>query len=202
MGKKLILLAVSFLLTFSIMSPAVHAGSKLLVPFKVGQTFTLAVSDNAGNTWEERILVSGKATIVKKKYFVLDMIQIDQDGARDDPSMVLLRSTKDSLYKYDGFDAERLGWFNAPVGTTWSYTEFDGGIKEASIEAIETVTVPAGTFEGCLKIHKRCLNCDEENAHYIEWVKPGFMMVKWVDYWVDPEDNPPITYELKSWTTK
>ncbi len=202
MGKRLIILALSFLLTLALTGSDGYAGSKLLVPLKVGQTFTMAVSDNAGNTWEERLLISGKATIMKKKYFVLDGIEVDQDGARDDPSMHFLRSTKDSMYGYDGFGVERLGWYNAPVGTTWSFTEFDGGFKEATIEAIETVTVPAGTFEGCLKIHKRCLNCDEDNAHYIEWVKPGFMMVKWVDYWVDPEDNPPITYELKSWTNK
>ena len=198
--KKLVILLVGFVFLQLIIGSKVYAGRKLFIPLKTGQTFTFAVTDSAGNTWEEKILVSGTATIMKKKYFVIDVMEVGPDGPYDDPEKFFLRSTKDRSYTYDGFGVERLRRYNAPVGTTWSYTEFDGDIKERTIESIETVTVPAGTFEGCLKIHVRCLNCDDENAHYIEWVKPGFMLVKWVDYWVDPEDNPPITYELKSWT--
>lgn len=200
MRKSLISLVIGFVVMFSLVGSEVYAAQKLLVPLKVGQTFTFAVTNSAADTWEERIVVSGNATMMKKKYLVIDVMQVGPDGPYDDPEMHFFRSTKDSLYVYDGFGVERLGWYNAPVGTTWSYTEFDGDKKEATIEAIETVTVPAGTFEGCLKIHKRCTNCDAENPNWIEWVKPGFMMVKWIDYWVDPEDNPPITYELKSWT--
>lgn len=196
-------MVTGFVFLSLIVSSQVYAGQKLFIPLKVGQTFTFAVTDSAGNTWEQQILVSGNANIssIKKKFFVIDVMPVGPDGRPyDDPEMHFLRSTKDKLYVYDGFGVERLGWQNAPVGTTWSYEDFEGDIRERTIEAIETVTVPAGTFVGCLKIHNRCTNCDEENAHWIEWVKPGFMMVKWIDYWEDPEDNPPITYELKSWT--
>jgi hypothetical protein len=58
------------------------------------------------------------------------------------------------------------------------------------------VTVPAGTFTGCWKIRTTCVACDDD--YYIEWLKPGFMVVKWIDYWThEPE---PVTYKLKSWT--
>ncbi len=87
-------------------------------------------------------------------------------------------------------------WQQAPVGTTWSHVESDGDEIESKILAIEKVTVPAGTFTGCLKIRHRCTNCSG-SADWIEWVKPGFFMVKWVDYW---DDNAPVTYKLIEWT--
>ena len=66
-------------------------------------------------------------------------------------------------------------------GHTW---KSDGDEIESTILAIENVTVPAGTFTGCLKIRHRCTSCSG-SADWIEWVKPGFFMVKWVDYWDD-----------------
>ena len=66
----------------------------------------------------------------------------------------------------------------------------------STIEAIEDVTVPAGTYTGCVKIKHECKACSGA-AYWYEWVKPGFMMVKWVDYWTD---NAPVTHKLYSTT--
>jgi hypothetical protein len=114
----------------------------------------------------------------------------------DDAALFNFRSTLTKAFVYDGFCEEQLKWQQAPVGTTWSYVEADGDEKESKILAIENVTVPAGTFTGCLKIRHRCTNCPG-SGDSIEWVKPVFFMVKWVDYW---DDNPPVTSRLIKWT--
>ena len=36
--------------------------------------------------------------------------------------------------------------------------------------------------------------------YWQEWIAPGVGMVKWVDYWMDPADNPPAVHELQSLT--
>jgi len=123
-------------------------------------------------------------------------MDVGEEGPLDDPEMFNIRSNQKEAFEYDGFGVEHLAWQNAPVDTCWSYKHFDGEIIEACIEAKETVTVPAGTFEGCLKIRKTCVNCDDD--YYIEWVKPDFGVVKWIDYWTHKPE--PVIYELKSWT--
>lgn len=200
MRRKLNSQVLVFVLALVLFNSPVYAAQKLFVPLKVGQTFTFAVTDSTANTWEQRILISGKATIssMKKNFFVKDAIEVGRPEDPDEPDMDFLRSTRNELYIYDGFGVEHLIFQNAPVGTIWSYTGSDGNIKEYQIEAIETVVVPAGIFEGCLKIHKRCTNCEDENDdNEIHWIKPGFYTVKTIDY---AEENPPVICELKSWT--
>lgn len=192
-------LSILIMLVFALLlaSSQVYAVEKL-IPLKVGQTFTYAVTDGDGNTWEQVLAVSGNTTIpsLGKTFFHVDEMDIGEEGPLDDPEMSNIRSTQTQAFVYYGFGVEYLAFQKAPVGTCWSYTDFEGEEKEACIEAIRTVTVPAGTFKGCLKIRKTCVACD--NDYYIEYIKPGFMLVKWIDYWTDKPE--PVIYELKSWT--
>jgi len=66
--------------------------------------------------------------------------------------------------------------------------------------AIETVDVPEGTFTDCIKIHKHGFDTTHPQTDWYEWIKPGFFMVKWFDYWIDETNAAPIVYELKSWS--
>ena len=196
MKKGLCFLAM-VVMCLGLLFHSVAQAKDLLVQLKLGQTFIFEVTDGVGNTWDEIIAVNGITIIpsMRQKFFMIDIVGGEEPN--EDPGMTNIRSTRNKVYQYHGFGEEHLVWQFAPVGTTWTYEDYDGDIKERTIEAVETVTVPAGTFEECLKIHNRCINCDDETPEWIEWVKPGFFMVKWIDYWTD---NPPKIHELKSWT--
>ena len=196
MRKSLSILIV-FVSALLLLSSQVYAWDKL-IPLKVGQTFTFTVKDGDSNTWEQVLAVTGNTTIpsLGKTFFHLDIMDVGKDGPLDDPEMETARSTSTKVFSYDGFGVEHLVFHNAPRGTCWSYEDFDGEITEACIEAKGiTVTVPAGTFTGCLRIRKTCVTCDDD--YYIEWLKPGFMVVKWIDYWTSKPE--PVIYKLKSW---
>jgi len=110
--------------------------------------------------------------------------------------LIPIRSTESAVYGINmDCGAEELGFTNAPLGARWTDTSC-GGTMIATNEAIESVTVPAGTFTGCVRVRKQD---DYPGAAYpvwIEWWKPGFGQVKWIDYNVDPSENPPIVYQL------
>jgi len=110
-------------------------------------------------------------------------------GITDD-QVILIRSTDDSLFALKDFNSEIIAWKKGPVGTTWTY-----GDTTATIEAIENVTVPAGTYTQCLKIKKT--DKGSSNSPWYEWIKPGFFQVKWVDYQISPASAAPVIYELK-----
>ena len=114
----------------------------------------------------------------------------------------LMRSTDTRVNQFDQMTlAESQEFFRGPVGTTWTNLNYGGHFtRVVAVDAIETVIVPAGTFTNCYKFHKTVLNASPgETAEWYEWVCPGFGMVKWVDYWVDATNNPPITHNLQSW---
>lgn len=193
MKKILYNLMIPILFVSLLVSSQVNASEKL-IPLRIGQTFTFDASDltGLGNSWEGVIAVNGVTRIpsMKQNFFIVD--GVGHDEPNENPEISNLRSTTDKVYQYDGFGKELLIWQYAPIGTTWTYEKYNGDIVEVTIEAIETVIVPAGTFEGCLKIRCRCIDCGFETIH---WIKPGFFMVKWIDY-----DNSPTIHELKSWT--
>ena len=173
-----------------------YKASRSLFPFKVGQTFTFDVKDGVGSTWEYKTVASGTARISLngQKYYIIESLGYESP---EDFNMALVRSVSKKVYIYSGSGEETLVLQNAPVGTTWTYEDSDGRTIERTIEAIETVTVPAGTFEGCLKFFHKCISCNPPVEFTREWSKPGFGMVKEIDYYTD---NPPKTKELKSRT--
>lgn len=109
-------------------------------------------------------------------------------GAEGD-SMGLGRSTDKALYSFEFLGVEGIIWQDAPLGTTWT-----NGSVITVVETNEDVIVPAGVFTNCLRFKK------EEDGYWTwtEWVKPGFGLVKWIDYY--PYTNViPVIYQLESW---
>ena len=99
-------------------------------------------------------------------------------------AMFFGRSTDNAVYILAALGSEYLGWRDDPIGTTWT-----NGTEVRMIETNETVTVPAGTFTGCLKFKNTETSAPPPNT-WEEWVKPGFFMVKWVDHSPDPRVSP------------
>ncbi len=194
MLKKVIGIVFSGLFVSLIVGLSAYAADNKFFPLKVGQEAVFNVRNNAGQTWQQTWKVSGMTVIPPTRiYYAIDILE-DKPGKL---RMSAGRSTTTALFGYHGFGREVISLQNGPVGTTWTWTADNGEIRVATIEAIETVTVPAGTYQGCLKVHKICTNCDEVTDWY-EWVKPGFFLVKTVDY--SEDDYAPLTYELKSYT--
>lgn len=170
-------------------------------PFKpkIGQVRTFTVTPTVGEPWEKQDTVTGKANIkcMGKSYYILESTGT---SSPDDYDMYMARATKDTLYTYYGLCTEDAPYRFGPVGTTWTY---EGGNFDRTIEAIETVTVPAGTFENCLRIRQRDLHsCPSPVDDILEWFSlDGLGTVKEIRY-----DNgscipiPERTIELKSYT--
>jgi len=171
--------------------------SNLFVPFVSGLRLAYSATNALGTNWTEQFAVLGfsKPTAgAGKEYATVELV-----GNRGMQTM-FLRSTDSAVYKLDPTTlTDTLEWQIGPMGTTWTNFNYAGRYtRKVSIEAIEDVTVPAGTFPNCYKFHKTVLNAPpDETAEWYEWVCPGFGMVKWVDYWTD---NPPATYLLETWT--
>jgi hypothetical protein len=190
MRKSLYGLVIVLLFALLLVNSQVYAGQKF-IPLKIGQTAIYDVAQGS-DTWEYKILVSGIARIGlnKKSYYVIESWG---ESEPDEYSLDLVRSTSKEFYYYMGFGEEKLRWQHAPVGTTWTYYDFvDDETMEFTIEAVETI----GTFEGCLRIFYKCISCESTDLTY-EWIKPGFFMVKQIDY--HPDGLTRVT-ELKSWT--
>ncbi|MEW6569880.1 MAG: hypothetical protein AB1390_01705 [Nitrospirota bacterium] len=155
------------------------------------------MSDSGSGTWEYKIIVGGNTLIQStgQRYYVIETLGYDNP---QDASVLMLRSNSSAVYFYNGFGNEHLVFQNAPIGTKWTYESGHCEVQEREIEAVETVTVPAGTFEGCLKFVQRCLSDDPIAIYTREWIKPGFGMVQEIDYYGGV--NPPRVKKLKSWT--
>ena len=154
----------------------------------------MSVSNAAGNVWTQTVSVVGTVYIPSKSddFRILEMLNpINPPNA----PILAVRSTESAFYGIDkNCGAEELGFTNAPLGVGWTDTAC-GNITVATNEAIESVTVPAGTFT-CIRVRKQRLNTSIPNPVWIEWWSPGFGQVKWIDYNVDPSEYPPVVYQL------
>jgi len=178
----------------------VKAVTNLFIPWIPGAELNFAVTNAVGSNWIEQIKILG---LVKpsagggKKYALVENTQ------RGEMKTHLLRSTAAAVFRLDSKTlADDQEFMVAPVGTAWTNYNYEGQITlKVAVEAIETVTVPAGTFPNCYKFHKTALNAPPgETAEWFEWICPGFGVVQWIDYWVDPSDNPPVVHHLQSWS--
>jgi hypothetical protein len=175
----------------------------LFLRMPAGRTFVYSVSNALGQVWTENFSMVAEASFpsMSNNY---QLIIITQDwegempvGANDEAESGFIRSTDSAMYLFDHFTGNEIrDWQNAPTGTTWTVDYGYGDSNTAEIVAIETVVVPAGTFPGCIKIHKYDHN---EDIDWYEWVKPGFFMVKWVDHFNNESTASPAVYELHSW---
>jgi hypothetical protein len=93
----------------------------------------------------------------------------------------LLRTAGSGLFRYDGDGVETRMLMDGPVGVSWNQQRRDGRTVRTTIEAIETVTVPAGRYMGCLKFREEQVR-PQQKLYTCTWVKPGFGIVKAASY--------------------
>jgi hypothetical protein len=165
----------------------------LFVRLPVGRTYRFASTNMAGRTWTQEVFCAGGITIpsTTNNYMLLarsDHYSGSQPAGSDQDGMMMIRATDKAAYALFGAAEEMLYWQNAPIGTSWT-----NAIGVCVIETNETITVPAGTFTGCVKIRHL-------NDNSCEWVKPGFFMVR-SEFLIGDPDGPASSV-LESWLNK
>ena len=170
--------------------------TNLFLPIPVGGRFSFIVSNAVGGTGTEQMTCLG---LVKpsagggKEYALMENVEGGQ------MRMHLLRSTDAAVYRFDPNTlGEDLEFQVGPPGTTWTNFNYEGQFDlKVTVEAIESVTVPAGTFASCYRYRKEVVG-GGPTEYWQEWIAPGIGLVQWVDYWVDPSENPPVTHQLEA----
>ncbi len=171
----------------------------LFMRFPVGRSFVFSVSNALGQTWTEEVTVVAAASFpAMDNNYTFVTISPAYEGPEPSGAIgyraFFMRSTDQEAYILDHGKMEDMdNWRAGEVGFTWSGAD----MGTATIEAIETVDVPAGTFTDCIKYRRWD---DDPEAAWYEWVKPGFSVVKWIDENTDVPDAEPIVYELQSWS--
>jgi len=170
----------------------VKAEPHLFFPLPIDGLLTYAVSDEIGNTSTQYMAV---LDYIQPLGSSNEFATIEQAGAA--AGIFAMRSTDEAVYRYMPGLGESLEFQIGPVGTTWTNLNYEGNgwTRTTTIEVVEEVTVPAGTYS-CYKYHKQVL--EEPGSDWYEWVCPGIGLVKWEDHWVEPAMNPPISYELQA----
>lgn len=169
--------------------------TNLFIPMPVGGRLSFGVSNAVGDSWTEQMTCLG---LVKpsaaggKEYALMENVEGSQ------MRMHLMRSTDSAVYRFDPNTlTDELEFQVGPVGMTWTNFNYEGQITlKVTVEAIESVTVPAGTFASCYRYRKQVVGGGPTD-YWQEWIAPGLGLVKWVDYWVDPIENPPVTHQLE-----
>lgn len=138
----------------------------------------------------------------------LDYVFINQTNHTNGPFNVgddesfFIRATERESYCYWGpwpLGVEELGWQNRPVGTIWTNvdTQNENSVM-TTIEAVESVTVPAGTFSNCIRFLNTMSDESPPQTQWREWVQPGFFLIR---SQVLTGDNPTVS-ELQSWSDR
>lgn len=194
-------IVISFLVCILITSTGVqaadspHVFAQKFIPLQVGSYYKYNVTDSQSSSWDSFIVVTGISTLtngayIGKTYFFLE--QFGQDSP-DSYDTGLVRSTDSKMIGYEAYGSESIIFKNSSAGTAWQYVDRRGNTMKQTIEAIETVTVPAGTYTNCLRILEECISCVPTIIEGRVWVKPGFMAVKEEDY---DTDNAPLVKVL------
>ena len=170
-------------LFFLISTPAF---AELLLPLESGIVYEYSNSDNSGANWTTQIEVLEEVTLGSRKYYHIRARDFNQGDISD----FNLRTTETEVYGWTG-DGEELVFQIAPVGTKWSYIDWDDDDIVAEIIAIEAVTVPYGGPYTAY-VHRK-YSPSENSPYQYEYVVPGLGFIKAVDYWFD---NPPMVMEL------
>lgn len=167
----------------------------LLVPFNVGDIYTYNKHDSAipPNEWTVTRQALEYVDVGGQQYIKVGSWNTHGDG---NYSEFLIRSTENAVYAEDGSLIDQI----APVGTTWGFSSsWDGssGTQINEIIAIESVTVPYGTFDTAY-VHRAYFDPDDPSlpntAYWYDYIVPGYGFVKQVDYtW---SSNTPYTEEL------
>jgi len=190
----------------------------LFVSLPAARTYVYSVSNALGQLWTQELTCAGVLSLSSSRehYALVTITNIYSGAGRPDGSDAwrafligegLCRSTESAFFARRGDDrdasygvADHTIWQAAPYGTTWTNPpDEDGDVAVRTLVTNETVAVPAGTFEGCLKYST--LYPDDvghPRPEIIHWVKPGFHCVKTVDYWEETNATP-VVFQLQSW---
>jgi hypothetical protein len=163
-------------------------------PIPVGLQSIYNVTNSLGTTGTLQVTSVGSLKLTSgKEYSILELLDSRDCALR----LLRGRSTENEFYTipFDISQTEGLESRNGPPGTTWTNQWCDGSSDQITIAANEIVTVPGGTF-GCVKTEMREIN-NQLRFRFVQWIKPGFGMVKQVDY--GDGTRPPDVYELSSW---
>lgn len=175
----------------------------LLARAPVGRTYAYGLTNAFGQSWSESVSRVGSATIpaMTNNYMIIHAYEHwtgDQPaGANPEPQIDVIRLTDKSLFVLEMTAlAEFEIWRMDDVGTSW--TNFDTVV---TVEAYEDVTVPAGTFTNCIRMHQRDVLAVGSNTGMRVWIKPGLIEVKSIQYadWTDPPEAAPVVSQLQSW---
>lgn len=171
----------------------------LLWPLKPGSSFVFAVTNalGEGTTQTNKVLGRSYFPDFTNHYGVFCGADANVTGGISGKTMMARSDDQKVWFIADPLThLESLEFFRGTVGTVITNTRS----VRIAIAAIETVTVPAGTFTNCIKFHKTDLWSGNPNPTHDEWIAPGKGMVKWVDYDVDSANAIPVVYQLKSYS--
>ena len=160
----------------------------LLPPSRPGYISTFAASNRLGETWIMQDKVLGRATIP----LMTNNYNIVFESGRHEGFFFFIRSTDTRLYSLVDPEKESLFLQLAPPGTTWTNSA-EPQIVCSVVSTNETVTVPAGTFTGCIKARRYHTDVTPPYVNEWYWVKPRFGMVK-----QSTETDDGLYYELQS----
>lgn len=171
--KKLVAACIIILAWTVLSAPA---AADTFFPMNPGDVYTFSVSNHAG---KGQYTVNGPVRSVAngKTYAVL--VLFNPSGPHEEIS--LLRTAGSEVFRYDGDGVETRMLMEGPVGVSWNQQRRDGRTVRTTIEAIETVTVPAGRYTGCLKFREEQVR-PQQKLYTRTWVKPGFGIVKAESY--------------------
>jgi len=171
--KKLVAACI-IILAWTVLSAPAAADN--FFPMNPGDVYTFSVSNHAG---KGQYTVNGPVRSVAngKTYAVL--VLFNPSGPHEEIS--LLRAAGSEVFRYDGDGVETRMLMEGPVGVSWNQQRRDGRTVRTTIEAIETVTVPAGRYTGCLKFREEQVR-PQQKLYTRTWVKPGFGIVKAASY--------------------
>ncbi|VGO14439.1 hypothetical protein PDESU_03000 [Pontiella desulfatans] len=177
----------------------------LIIDPTLDRTYTYQVTNSYGEVWGNDISTHGLTYLpALTNTFLLYSTTYSWSGdmplgAKQGPDYGFVRITGDTMYLGDPkYTHEVIVWKRAPTGTTWT----NGHNEVITVEGYENITVPAGTFTDCIRLHRKDLGSTGSETGHREWIKPGFMLVKEVRYsdFVDPPEAAPMVLELHSWS--
>ncbi len=171
--KKLVSVLMMILALAVVSEPA---AAEEFLPLRPGDVFTYSASNHAG---KGQMTVNSPVRSVAngKSYYVL--VLFNPLGPHEEIS--LLRTAGSEVFLYDGDGHEGRMLMEGPVGISWEVKRRDGRTVRTTIEASETVAVPAGRFTGCLKFREEQVR-PQQKLYTRTWVKPGFGVVKAANY--------------------
>jgi hypothetical protein len=176
--------------------PIQSALAALLIPLDVNDLYIYNKHDSASPPNEWTVLIQGLEYVDVGGQQYVKAGTWNENGY-DDYNELLIRSTENAVYTDDGSVMYQM----APVGTTWSFPSSRGsegtGMDVNEIIAIESVTIPYGTFNNAY-VHRVYFDPDDpllpNTAYWYDYIVPGVGFVKQIDY--SAYSNSPKVMEL------